>query len=241
MKKILNLYLLCSLVVAYAVPSRAQSDEDEKKLVRKIEVYGNAEREITPDEIYFVIALKEYLENDKDKVSIDKLERELYNAVRKIGVDDEDFQVQNVYGYNYDGYWRNKKKERDDFLAGKQYRITFNDLNEVNRLFSYLDPKGIQSTSVEGYSHSDIEDMRKELKIEALRNAKDKAAYMLEGIGERVGEIIEVQEINNGYQPPVYYNAARMEMAPSADRAQPEIDFKKIKLQFQVRTIFRIQ
>lgn len=242
MKKLIRICLLGMLAMAFATRlTWGQTFDENNRLVKKIEVYGNAEREVTPDEIYFTITLKEYLEDSKNKISIDGLERELYNAVRKVGVRDEDFQIMDVASYNYDWYWRDKKREREEFLASKQYRITFKDLNEINRLFAYVDPKGIQSTNIAGYSHSDIEKIRRELKIEALKNAKDKAEYLLDGIKETLGEVIEVQEINNDYQPPIYY-AKTMEMREAADAMeQPEIDFKTIKLQSQVRTVFRIR
>lgn len=238
--------ILSMLVIAFAGYAWAQGDDRnrdrdrEDDVVRKIEVYGSAEREVTPDEIYFTITLKEYQLDDNEKVAIDKLERDLYSAVRKMGIDDEDFQVMDVAGYNYDWYRRGKKQERDDFQATKQYRITFKDLNEINRLFEYLDPKGIQSTNVSGYSHSNIENISRDLKIEALKNARKKAEDLLGGINETLGEVIEVQEINNDYQPPVLY-ARSMEMAQSDSGGQPQIDFKKITLKAQVRTVFRIR
>jgi uncharacterized protein len=212
--------------------------------VKKIEVFGSAEKEITPDEIFFSITLKEYLDDDKQKVSIDNLERKLYSAIRKIGIEEEDFQIENVFGYNYDWQWRDKKKEREDFFAQKQYRVKFSKLDKINRLFAYLDPKGIQRANVSGYSHSRIEAYRRELKIEAMRNARDKATYLLDGIDESRGEVLEVQEVDQNTPPPVYYQSRGMAMAESTDMAQmqsPEIDFKKIKLSSQVRVVFRIE
>lgn len=229
---------LCLLMTSR---SFAQSSKEEP--VKKIEVYGKAEREITPDEIYFSLTLKEYLNDNKQKVAIDRLERELYNAVRKIGIAEEDFQIENVFGYNYDWYQRDKKKERQDFLAQKQYRIKFAELDKINRLFEYLDPKGVQQANISEYSHSKIEQYRRELKIEALRDAKEKADYLLAGINENRGEVLEVQEINNGYQPPVMYKARNMAMMESADSGamdSPSIDFQKIKIESEVRAVFRI-
>ncbi|WP_277481045.1 SIMPL domain-containing protein [Catalinimonas alkaloidigena] len=221
--------------------SLAQNDQE---MVKKIEVYGSAKKEITPDEIYFSITMKEYIGEDKAKVSIEKLERELYNAVRKIGIPEEDFQIENVYGYNYNWYPWNKKKDREDFLAQKQYRIKFSELDKINRLFAYLDPKGIQNANISEYSHSQIEQYRRDLKIEALRNAKEKADYLLEGIDERRGEVLEVQEVNNnGYQPPVMYKARNMAMMESADSGAqaPSIDFQTIEIEAEVRAVFRIE
>lgn len=234
--------LMSLLMLTFFSAAQAQNNADQ--IVKKIEVYGSAEKEITPDEIYFSITLKEYLDDSKQKVSIDKLERELYNAVRKIGIAEEDFQIENVFGYNYDWQWRDKKKEREDFLTQKQYRIKFTELDKINRLFAYLDPKGIQRANISEYSHSRIEAYRRELKIEALRDAREKASYMLEGIGEARGEVLEVQEVGQNNAPPVYYQARGMAMAESADAMMmkaPDIEFQKIKLESKVRAVFRIE
>lgn len=220
----------------------AQS-EDKAKTVKKIEVTGRAEEEIVPDEIYFNITLKEYLADNKDKVSIDKLERELQAAAKKVGIEAENLQIENINSYNY---WVWKQKKAKDFLASKQYRIKLSELNMINQLLEYLDPKGIQSTNIAEYSHSEIEKYRKELKIKALQAAKEKATYMIESIGETLGGVIEIQEIGDYYNPPMPYarnaKVMMMEEAQSDMAAGAEdIGFQKIKLQYEVRAVFSIQ
>lgn len=217
--------------------------QTEQPMTKKIEVYGQAEEEITPDEIYFSITLKEYQNDNKEKVTIEQLERSLYKTVKELGIQEEDFRIENVYGYNYDWYQK-KKPQREEFLASKEYSIKFDDLNQVNELLSSLDAKGIQSTNVDRYSHSKIEQYRKDLKIKALKDAKEKAGYLLQGIEEQLGGILEVQEIDTGGDaPPVYYREARGMAMASADMAEasPEIDFQKIKLSFRIRAVFEIQ
>ena len=242
MKKIIP-YTLIGLLLT-ALYGHAQAQQQNSELVKKTEVFGSAEKEITPDEIYFSITLKEYIDEDKDKMGIDKLEQKLYNAVRKIDIPEEDFQIQNVFGYNYDRYWRDKKKERNDFLAQKQYRIKFTELNKINRLFEYLDPKSIQNANVSGFSHSRIEQYQSELKIEALRNASEKARTLLAGIGEEKGEVLQIQEIGQNSRPPTLYREARgmamNEMMEADMAASPNIDFQKIKIKSEVRAVFRI-
>ena len=232
--------VLILLLANFINDSFAQADQP---MTKKIEVYGQAEEEITPDEIYFSITLKEYQNNNQEKVNIEQLERALYQTVKELGIEEEDFRIENVYGYNYDWY-RKKKPQREEFLASKEYSIKFGDLNQVNELLAGLDAKGIQSTNVDRYSHSKIEQYRKDLKIKALQDAKEKAAYILQGIDERLGGILEVQEIDTGNEaPPVYYRQARGMAMASADAAEssPEIDFQKIKLSFRMRAVFKIQ
>lgn len=212
--------------------------------VKKIEVTGNAEMEIIPDIIYLNISLKEYYKdnNNKNKVSIDAVEKQLQQAVIDAGIPKENFMLDNVYGYNYD--WNVRDKKRDpNFLARKQYKLKLTKLDKVNDILSAVDPKGIESVNVSEFTHSKIEEFKKELKIKAMKDAKEKAGYLTAAIGEQVSGILEIYD--NESQPSYYprpmamYKSAAMEM--DAAGAMPEIDFKTIKLRSDVRLIFSIK
>lgn len=211
-------------------------------LRKKISVSGNAEAEVTPDIIYISISLKEYFKdnNNKKRVEITDLENQLYNAVLKAGIPKENLMVNNISGYNY----ATEKKKNPDFLASKQYRLKVTDLNKWNQLIASVDAKGIAYTNIESYDYSKIEDLKKELKIKALQAAKAKATYMVEAIGEKLGGVIDIQEVNNEYYPqPVYRNTMMMAKADVMNEAAiaPELDFKKIKLNYVMNTVFEIR
>ena len=203
---------------------------------RKIEVMGSAEQEVTPDIIYVSISLKEYM-NGKNKVEITTLEKQLQKAVTDAGITKEDFTISSVNSYNY----IIKKKNDPAFLASKQYRIKMRDLNAINIILSKIDDKGIQSTGIDSYEYSKQAELRRDLKIKALQAAREKAGYLLASIGEKLGGAIEIQEIDN--EPmgrPVYSNMAfKSNMAADAAE-QSDVDFKKIKLNYQVRAAFEI-
>ena len=208
---------------------------------RRIEVTGSAEAEVTPDIIYLGISLKEYFKdnNSKKKVEIEELEKQLQTAVLNAGIPKENFMINNISSYNF--YWN--KKKNPDFLASKQYRIKVTDLNKFNQIMSAVDPKGIEYSNIESYDYSKIETLKSELKIKALKAAKTKASYLAESIGEKLGGALEIQEINNEYYPQPMYRANTMmksdAMAESAP--MPDIDFKKIKLNYQMRTVFELK
>ena len=147
--------------------------------------------------------------------------------------------INNISSYNF--YWN--KKKNPDFLASKQYRIKVTDLNKFNQIMSAVDPKGIEYSNIESYDYSKIETLKSELKIKALKAAKTKASYLAESIGEKLGGALEIQEINNEYYPQPMYRANTMmksdAMAESAP--MPDIDFKKIKLNYQMRTVFELK
>lgn len=209
-------------------------------LRKKITVSGTAETEVTPDIIYVNISLKEYLKdgNSRKKVDITALETQLYNAVKKAGIAPENLMINNLSSWNY----TTEKKKNPDFLASKQYRLKVTDLNKFNQIIEAIDAKGIYSTNIDSYDYSQMESLKKELKIKALLAAKEKAAYLVEALGDQLGSVLDIQDVGDNIIQPIYRNYAvkTMAMADSAESA-PEIDFKKIKLSFTVNTVFEIK
>ncbi len=224
--------LLAAILIAFACTTFAQNVD----LRRKIEVSGTAEQEVTPDIIYVSISLQEYMDG-KNKVTIDKLENQLESAVKAAGIAKEDFTINNIAAY--DNIY--EKKKDPGFLASKQYLIKLSDLNKFNQLLSGVDAKGIQSTNISSYDYSKIDQLKNELKLKALLAAKEKASFLLAGINEKLGDAISITEVDNGGG----YAAPRVAMFKSAMNANttPEvsdIDFKKIKLSFQINAVFEI-
>ncbi|WP_293743232.1 SIMPL domain-containing protein [uncultured Pedobacter sp.] len=228
MKKLIALALIAFLGLSSAMAQQVD-------LRRKISVSGTSETEVTPDIIYIGISLKEYL-NGKKKVDITELEKQLYAAVQKAGIAKENLTISNLSSWNY----TTEKKKNPDFLASKQYRLKVSDLNKFNLILESLDAKGIANTNIESYDYSKIETLKKELKVKALLAAKEKAAYMVEALGDKLGSVIEIQDGGDNVMQPVYRNyAMKAEMADAS--SAPEIDFKKIKLNFTVNAVFEIK
>jgi uncharacterized protein YggE len=226
-----KLFILAALTIA-TYTTFAQGVD----LRRKIEVTGTAEQEVTPDIINVTISLQEYL-NGKTKVTIDQLEKQLETAVREAGIAKEDFTINSLWSYN-NTY---QKKKNPDFLASVQYGIKFHDLNKFNQILSKVDPKGIQSTNIDSYDYSKANDLKNELKLKALLSAKAKAAYLVQGLGETLGHVLTISESDISTYPQP--RAVMFKSAMAADtRAVPEsdIDFRKIKLSFQINAVFEI-
>jgi len=204
---------------------------------RKIEVTGTAEQEVTPDIIYVSISLQEYM-NGKNRVTIDVLENQLEKGVKDAGIAKEDFTVNNVSAWN-NTY---QKKKAPDFLASKQYLIKVTDLNKFNQILAKVDAKGIQSTNIESYDYSKINDLKNTLKLKALLSARDKASFLVNGLGDKLGSAISITENDNSSFPQPRTMMFKSAMAAdAAGPAESDIDFKKIKLSFQIQAVFEIK
>jgi uncharacterized protein YggE len=223
---------LIALLTLFVVHLQAQTLD----LRRKIEVNGTAEVEVTPDIIYISISLKEYMDGKK-KVGIETLERALQTAVLKSGIPKENFMINDIASYNF-----NWDRKSPDYLASKQYRIKVSDLSKWNQLLAGVDAKGVQYSTIESYDYSKLDAVKKELKIQALKAAREKALYLAEAVGEKVGMALEINEqINEGYSQPIYRTQTAMKTDATGGEAMPDIDFKKIKLSAQIRAVFELK
>lgn len=225
---------ICIAILA-SLPVLAQNNAPFQN---KIEVYGFAEEEVTPDIIYINISLKEYFadNNNKNKVGIDLLEKQLVDAVKKHGLKPEDLTINNISSY---AIYDSKKKKDPGFLASKQYLLKVSNLNSLNGILESLDERGIQSTNISKYDYSKMTELKNQLRIEAVKNAKQKANVLAEALEQKMGKAIEVNDNNTdagNVQPQAMYM-----MKASADSLDaPDIDFKTIKLNYQLRIVFEL-
>lgn len=228
MKKLLIIVTL----VASALSLSAQTTDTR----RKIEVSGTAEQEVIPDIIKVTISLKEYFK-DKKKVTISQLEAQLQKALDDAGVNKEDLSIDDLSASNWE-----ERKRHLNFLASKQYIIRFKELTKYNQILNKLDARGVESTAITDYDYSKITEVKKELKIKALLAARDKAEYLLNSVGEKLGGVLNISEVDEPVSR--YDNVAQYSNSISFNNSvasDSNINFKTIKLRFQVSAIFEIK
>lgn len=243
MRKMTKLLLISALIFTSGFVSNAQQVIMEKPLVKKIEVTGSAEQEVLPDEIFVTVSLREYFKDkdNKNKVEMMVLEKQLQKAVEEAGIPKENFTIGTINGYRE---WWGKKKPTT-FLESKSYILKVPNLYKIDGIISKVDDKGIAYTNIDRYEFSRIEQLRKDIKIKALQAAKEKAKYLLEGIGEQMGEALDIIEIDQSYSPqPVYSNmmmrSAKMDASPEAT-PESTVDVQKIKVRYEMKATFRIK
>lgn len=181
MKKII---LILSVILALAFTANAQDTKEHS-----IKVIGTAEMEIVPDEIYMSVTLREYTK-DKKKFTIEELEKNLVNFIEKVTTTDKkDIKMDNMSAY----VLSMKRKNKDEVIT-KSYDVKFKTSQQVYMLYSVMDSLGISKAFVSKYSHSKMDEYKKQIKINAIKAAREKADYLLLAIGEKPGKAISVSE-----------------------------------------------
>ena len=237
MKKLVTIaILLVSILMTNAQTNNIES-------FRKVATKGYAEKEVTPDIIYLSISLKEfYMDgNMKKKVFIETLEKQLYDAAMSIGVKKEDFTVQNIYSYNYE-----TKKKNNELLQARQYRIKVTNLNGLNQMLDKVDPQGLQSTSINGYDHSQKREIEKELKTIAVKDSRQNAEILAAADNATIGKVLVINDNSNFNfselmpQPRMYAKAALAMDGVAADNSIT-LDIRPIKLTCYIDAVYELK
>ena len=136
-----------------------------------------------------------------------------------------------------------KNKVKDELYASISYQVKLKNSTQVDQLVDKLDDAATQNFFIVRTSHSKLTEFRKQLKIQAVKNAKEKAIYLAESINEKVGDAVTISEPNEFYQP--YYSNMRANSMMKAEAAQaddqPQADFKKIKIKYDVNVVFALK
>src|SRR5688572_11450985 len=143
---------------------------------RTITVNGSAELEIVPDEIFVQVYLKEYDKKGGGKVTIDKIRQDFLTAVRSLGLPDTAISVSGYDANNYNPWWR-KKNQKQDLHASITYQVKLRNSAQVDQLVDKLDDNATQNFYISRTTHSKLDEIRKNLKIQAVRAAKEKGDY----------------------------------------------------------------
>lgn len=192
-----SLFLLTMAMMA-AFSVQAQTDE------RYIEVTGISEIEMVPDKIHYLIEIREYFEEEFDgkskpeayrtKVPLERIEREVRQVLKRAGIPQAAIRTQEI-----GDYWRERGQ---DFLISKKFDITLSDFNQINEIVKHIDTKGIHSMRIGELENEDISAYHQKGKIEALKAAQRKAAYLVEALGQKLGGVIRiVEDANAGISP----------------------------------------
>ena len=148
--------VLVTLWLSGILAISAQEDNNS----RYIEVTGSSETEIIPDEIHFMITIKEYWQEEfekkskpedyQTKVPVNEIEHNLMSALKQAGIAPSDIQTKEV-----GDYWRERGK---DFLISKTFDIKLQNPDQINRIIQTVNTKGIQSMNIGELKNKELQE-----------------------------------------------------------------------------------
>jgi uncharacterized protein YggE len=224
----------------------AQQDNSRAGYPKTITVEGSAEMSIVPDELYVQVQLKEYKKKGEDKVDIEKIKTDFLAVCKNLQIPDSLIKIGSYMGYNQNQFASKRKKKDPDLINTVMYQIKFYNTKKIEELVNLLDDEATAMFKIGRSSHTKITEFRKQLKIEAIKAAKQKAIYLAEAINEKVGEAIAIYEPEEKW---TYFDEANESNRGSNTvtvfiAESDSLDgnsYKNTKLRFTVQVIFALK
>ena len=217
--------LLFATLIFASVSCKSQQVKTTSTIARTISVTGVAEKKVIPDIIEFTLTLKEYYKEElepgkkyddyKTRVPMTEIEPEVLQKRKKIGIKKDAIKVKNV-----GNYYRPAGK---DFLVSKTLIITVSDLKLIDQISKEVVSYGISNMFISDMRHTKQTDFEKQVKTQSLKNAKEKADYLCESLGEKCGKPLSIREQEFGANnTPVTYSY-KMEMSSRGDNSAQDV------------------
>lgn len=206
-----------------------------------IEVTGKAELEIIPNEIYLQIILDE--KDFKGKEHLVDLEQAMINKLQSINIDIKKDLVVMDMASNFQSYWI----KSSEIKTVKKYQLKVSDSQTAGAVFQALESIDISNVTILRVDHSEMTELRQQVKVEAIRAARKKAEYLTEAIDQSCGRAIYIQELRNegynslkGYAMGINSNVIMKSSNAVSSNATPNIEFEKIHLVYSILVRFEI-
>lgn len=208
-----------------------------------IEVIGYAEKQITPNRIYLKIWINE---KDTKGKPIAQIEQSMIAKLQEIGVNISKDLVINDFVSNFKQSWIIKS----DILLVREYQLLVYDAKTTATVFTELEKIGISNISIEKLDHSEIESFRQEIKIEAIKSAKEKANTLTSAINQEAGRALFISENANnqnmtgelqGQTAGIMVRGSGTTNIYGARAPEPDIEFGKIKLAYYITVRFELK
>lgn len=209
--------------------------------IPNIEVTGTAKLEIVPDEIYISITLRERIEG-RDEITIDKQEADLKNGLKAINVSLDSLFLSDTESDYIKISWGKR-----DVVTSKQFILKVGTAEVVGNVFKKLDELKIQDAYIQRVDHSNLVELKKQMRIEAIQAAKAKADYLLNAIGQETGPALIVREnaanVYGNYNQWNYRLNETQSISTKSDSEQnePSVQFQKIKIEASIYIKFEIK
>ena len=206
-----------------------------------VDISSNATREVTPDEIYLRITIKE--SDYKGKKSLEEMQDAMIGALKTNRIDIPECLSLNYMGsdVSYKLFSKNIKPKTE-----ATYTLKLNDVGTMQRVIASLEERQISNIDLTKVKYTREKELKTELAIEAMQQAQAEAKVFAGAIGQEIGKALSISSWMNGgeVQPRIYKSRANLMVEESADGTAlqtPQFGISKITYNLNVSVRFELK
>lgn len=182
--------------------------------LRQVRVSAEGVVYVTPDTVTLSLGVtSSSSELDKVKSDLDTRSTKLVQALKAVGVPDDQIQTaQADISINYQDWQRRTGRE---FVGSRNYTVKLKDLSMLAKVMNAAFENGANTMGGVNYTSSEMPKFQDEARKQAVRSAKEKAALLASELGAKTGRVLTITENSDVVFPLARGYAAAMAAAPA--------------------------
>lgn len=205
-----------------------------------IEMQAEAQREVTPDELYLSIKIKE--SDYKGKKTLQELQNAMIGVLKANKVDVSQALTLDFMGSTLDYKTFSK---RPVARSEANYMLKLGDATTMQKIIYELEECGITNISLARTKFTKSEELITELGIEAMKKARQQAIAYAAAVEQSIGKAIRISSWNTSSSPqPRMYKSRTItveESAPDNSGADAAISIGKMTYTVHVNVNFELK
>lgn len=231
MKKILILTILLIFSKSF---SQSKNFIDQAYLETEAEV----DTLIVPDKIYLTITLNE--SDTKNKKSTEELENSMHKVLKSLNIDTE----KDLSLVDFSSDLKKYLFSSQNILKTKMYSLLLRDAVTAGKVLAELEKVDISNVAIEKTEYSKAEQLLINLKVKAIKKAKESAEKMAQPLNQKIGKAIYISDLTSSIPNQLQGKVAGIQIRGvssiyGARESEPIlIEFNKIKFSSKVSVKF---
>ena len=225
------------LLLAIPTTGTAQTNTDAY-----IDISTTVEREVTPNELYLQITINE--KDYKGKKTLEQMQEAMLDALKANKIDISQCLTINYMGseVGYKAFSKNIKTQTE-----ATYMLKLNDATTMQNVIASLEQRQISDIELARTKYTGEKELKNEMGIEAMQQAKAEAQMLAGAIGQEAGKAITISYwMNSGQaQPKLYMKRAQInadnDAVVESSFAEPVISIGKNTYRLTVNVRFELK
>lgn len=194
-----NICVLAVILMSVITPAYAMADELS---FPHILVAGHGEVKVTPNIADFSVVVTETtLDTAGAKHAVDKSVDSFIHQLTQNGVSEKDIKSSNLYLVPQYHYPADGRAELLGYRATRQVEVTVRDLTRLDSYLNKALSENINQIKNIRFGISDPEKYQQQARMQAVKDAQNKAASLVSGFGRQLGELWSINYSSARVQP----------------------------------------
>jgi len=231
-------------LILFVLAVLSSYSQSEKLNMSYLETTAVVDSLVVPDRIYLSILIKE--KDTRGKFSVEELESKMEMKLKSLDINTEKQLSISDVSSNFKKYFLKK----NDVLKDKMYSLLVYDAKTAGKVIVGLEAIGVSNVYLTKTEYSRIENLKIELKKQAVIKAKKQAKTMVQPLEQNIGKAVFISDTSSSVSKALQGRASGIRIRGASSLygsssglgyAKVNIDFEKIKIESGVTIKFNLE